>query len=94
MDYNPTVNLTSKCNHATLGMSAKGNTIAKWMTLFKLWHCYNQYNTGNKMQEYNLNQVFTNCSKEEETFLLPHKRLLRPNKLMTNSSITSSATWS
>jgi hypothetical protein len=70
LDYNPTVNLASKCNHATLGMSVKGNTIAKWKTFLKLWCCYNGYNNGNKMQKCNLNQVFANCSKEEEIFLL------------------------
>jgi hypothetical protein len=45
LDYNPTVNLTSKYNHATLGMSAKRDTITIWKTLSKLWHCYNEYNT-------------------------------------------------
>jgi hypothetical protein len=63
LDYNPTVNPTSKCNHPTLGMSAKGNTIAKWKTFLKLWCFYNENNTGNKMQECNLNKVFTNRSK-------------------------------
>jgi hypothetical protein len=38
LDYNPTVNLTSKCIYAMLGMSAKGDTIAKWMTFSKHWH--------------------------------------------------------
>ena len=32
LDYNPRVNPTSKSNHAMLGMSAKGDTIAKWKT--------------------------------------------------------------
>jgi hypothetical protein len=68
MDYNTKVNLTRECNHATLGMSEKGNTIVKRKIFSKLWHCYNEYNTGNKVQEYNLKQVFTNHSKEEEIF--------------------------
>ncbi len=94
LDYNPMVNLTSKCNHATLGMLAKGNTVANRKTFSKLWHCYDEYNTGNKMQECNLNQVFANRSKEEDFFLLLPKRLLRPKKLMTNLKIASSTTWS
>ncbi len=64
------LNLTSKCNHAMLGMSAKGNTSVKWKTFLKLWRCINEDDTGNKMQECNLNQVFTNRSKEEEIFPL------------------------
>jgi hypothetical protein len=51
-------------------MSAKGETIVNWKTFSKLWHCYNEINTGNEMQECNLNQVFANHSKEEEIFPL------------------------
>jgi hypothetical protein len=51
-------------------MSVKGNTIVKWKTFSKLWHCYNEYNTRNKTQECNLNQVFKNHGKEEELFPL------------------------
>jgi hypothetical protein len=36
----------------------------------KLWHCYNENNPGNEMQECNLNQVFANRSKEEEIYPL------------------------
>jgi hypothetical protein len=80
LDYNPTVNPTSKCNHAVLGMSAKGNTIAKWKTFTKLWHCYNEYNTGSKTEECNLNQVFTNHSKEEEIFPLTTQEIAEAQK--------------
>jgi hypothetical protein len=91
LDYNHMVNPTSKCNHATLGMSAKGETIVRWKTFSKLGHCYNEFITGNIVQECNLNQVFANRSKEEESFLLPHKRLQRHKKPTTNSSIALSA---
>jgi hypothetical protein len=80
LDYNPMVNPTSKCNHATLGMSAKGNTIGKWKTFLKLWHCYNEYNTGKKMQECNMNQVFVNHSKDEEIFPLTTQEIAEAQK--------------
>jgi hypothetical protein len=70
VDYNPKVNLTSKFNYTTFGMSAKGVTMVKWKTFSKLWHCYNENNPGNEMQECNLNQVFANRSKEEEIYPL------------------------
>ncbi len=70
LDYNPKVNLTSKFNYSTFGIPAKGETIVKWKTFSKLWRCYNKNNPGNEMQECNLNQVFANCSKEEEIFPL------------------------
>jgi hypothetical protein len=64
------VNPISKCNHAMLSMSANGETIVKWKTFSKHWCCYNEFNTGNTLQKCNLNQVFTNGSKEEEIFPL------------------------
>ena len=74
------VNPTSECNHALLGMSAKGETSLKWKTLSKLWHYYNEYNTNNIMQECNLNQVFANHSKEEEIFPLTTPEIVEAQK--------------
>jgi hypothetical protein len=51
-------------------MSEKGETIAKWKTFSKLWHCYNKYNIKIQSQECNLHQVHAKCSKEEEIFPL------------------------
>jgi hypothetical protein len=64
------VNPTSKFNYFTFGVPAKGETIIKWKTFSKLWHCYKKNNPGNETQECNLNEVFVNCSKEEEIFPL------------------------
>jgi hypothetical protein len=36
----------------------------------KLWQSYNEHNPGKETQECNLNEVFANCSKEEEIFPL------------------------
>jgi hypothetical protein len=63
-----------------LGMSAKGETNVKWKTFLKLWCCYNEYNTGNKTQECNLNQVFANRSKEEEIFPLTTQEIADAQK--------------
>jgi hypothetical protein len=60
-------------------MPAKGVTIVKWNAFSKLWRCYNENNPGNETQEQecNLNEVFANCSEEEEIFPLPLQRLQR-----------------
>ncbi len=57
-------------NYSTFGIAAKGETIVKWKTFSKLWHCYNKNNPGNETQEYILNKVFANRSEEEEIFPL------------------------
>jgi hypothetical protein len=58
----------------------KGETIAKWKTFSKLWRCYNKYNTKTQSQECNLNQVFLNCSKEEEIFPLATQEIADAQK--------------
>jgi hypothetical protein len=63
-----------------LGMSAKGNTIVKWKTFSKLRHCYNEYNTGNKVQECNLNQTFAKHKVEEEIFPLTTQEVAETQK--------------
>jgi hypothetical protein len=47
---------------------------------FKLWCCYNKNNPGNKSQECNLNKVFANRSKEEETFPLTTPEIAEAQK--------------
>jgi hypothetical protein len=65
----------------------KGETIAKWKTFSKLWSCYYEYNTRIQTQECNQNQVFANCSGEEEIFFLPHKKLMMLKEQIANSRI-------
>jgi hypothetical protein len=62
-------------------MSAKGETMVKWKTFSKLWHCYNENNPGNETQECNLNQVFANQSKEEEIFPLTTPEIAEAQKV-------------
>ncbi len=82
LDYNPEFNLTSKFNYnySTFGVPAKGETIVKWKTFSKLWHCYNENNPGNETQECNLNEVFANPSKEEEIFPLTTPEIVEAQK--------------
>jgi hypothetical protein len=91
LDYNPEVNPTSKFNYSTFGAPAKGETIVKWKTFRKLWRWYNEKNPGNETQECNLNEVFANCSNEEEIFPLTTPEIAEAQKPTANSSIASSA---
>jgi hypothetical protein len=52
----------------------------KWKTFLKLWCCYNEYNTSNKPQKCNLNQVLANHRKEEEFFPLTTQEIAEAQK--------------
>ncbi len=80
LDNNPKVNPDSEFNYSTFGIPAKGETIVKWKAFSKLWCCYNKNNPGNEAQECNLNEVFANCSKEEEIFSLTTPEIAEAQK--------------
>ncbi len=48
----------------------KGRQLPNGRPSQNCWHCYNKYNTKIQTLECTLNQVFANCSKEEEVFPL------------------------
>ena len=58
----------------------KGETATQWKTFSKLWQSYNEHNPGNETQECNLNEVFANCSKEEEIFPLITPEIVEAQK--------------
>jgi hypothetical protein len=80
LDKNPKVNPTSEFNYSTFGVPAKGGTIVKWKTFSNLLRCYNNNNPGRETQEYNLNEVFANHSREEEIFPLTTPEICRGTK--------------
>jgi hypothetical protein len=61
-------------------VSAKGDIIVKLKTFSKLWHCYNENNPRNEMQECNMNQVFAICSEEEKNFPLTTPEIAEAQK--------------
>ncbi len=80
LNYDPAVNPTNEFNYSIFCISVKGETTVKWKAVSKLWCCYNKNNSGNKAQECNLNEVFANCSKEEEIFPLTTPEIAEAQK--------------
>ncbi len=54
--------------------------MVKLKTFSKLWCCYNKNYPGNEMQACYPNQVFANCSKEEEIFSLTTPEIAEAQK--------------
>ncbi len=89
LEYNPTINATNEQIFANL---AKFNVDSQhWKEFSTLWHSYNENNPNKHHQECNLNNVFANCSNEEEIYPLTAQML---REQMQHSSTASSATMS
>jgi hypothetical protein len=89
LEYNPTINATNEQNFSNF---AKFNVDSqRWKEFSTLWHSYNENNPNKHHQECNLNNVFANCSNEEEIYPLTAQML---REQMQHSSTASSATMS
>jgi hypothetical protein len=71
LDYHPKVNSANEYNHATHGLSTKEATSQRWLMFSKLWLCYNEaQKDSDKTNTIQLNDVFTNHSKDDEIYPL------------------------
>jgi hypothetical protein len=70
LEYNPKLNLTNEYNHATQGVSTKDLAHQKWNTFSKHWRGYNETNSQSNTNRVHLNQVFVNCSEDDEIYPL------------------------
>jgi hypothetical protein len=80
LDYDPTLNTTNEYNHTTHGMSTKVESNQKWMMFSKFWSCYNETQDQDEINPIEMNQVFTNCSEEEEIYPLTVKEIVATQK--------------
>jgi hypothetical protein len=84
LDYDPKINLTNDYNHATHGMSTKEATSQRWLMFSKLWLCYNgAQQDSDKTNIIQLNEVFTNHSKDDEIFPLTVTEIVDTQKADT-----------
>jgi hypothetical protein len=84
LDYDPKLNSTNAYNHATHVMSTNEEACQRWLMCSTFWSCYNE-TQGNpdKTNTIQMNQVFTNCSKEDEIYPLTVKEIVEAQKADT-----------
>ena len=77
LEYNPTLNLTGEHSHATMWIpTAEPSTNPKrWKAFSKHWHSYNQCHAITDTKLFQLDQVFANCSEEDEIYPLTTKEI-------------------
>ena len=49
-------------------MSTKVESNQRWMMFSKFWSCYNETQDHDEINPIEMNQVFANCSEEEEIY--------------------------
>ncbi len=81
LDYDPKLNSTNEYNHATHVMSTNKEACQKWLISSKIMSCYNKMQGDpDKTNTIQMNQVFANCSEEDEICPLTLKEIVEAQK--------------
>jgi hypothetical protein len=64
----------------------------KWLMCSKFWSCYNEMQGDpDKTNTIQMNQVFANCSEEDEIYPLAVKEIVEAQKANSNSNTSLKA---
>ncbi len=84
LDYDPKLNSTNEYNHATHVMSMNKEACQKWLMCSKFWSCNNEtQGDPDKTNTIQMNQVFPNCSEEDEIYPLTVKEIVKAQQANT-----------
>ena len=75
LDYDPKLNSTNEYNHAMHVMSTNKVACQIWLMFSKIWSCYNESHDPAETNTIIMNQIFANCSEEDEIYPLTVKEI-------------------
>ncbi len=75
LDYNPKLNITNDYTHATLGVEPEELSAQQWKSFTHHWQSYNVSSILTEVHCFQMNEVFANCSKEDEIYPLTTKEI-------------------
>jgi hypothetical protein len=71
LEYDPKLNTTNEYTHAMLGVKPEELSVQQWKSSVHHWRSYNETSTPTQAHCFHLNEVFANCSDEDEIYPLP-----------------------
>jgi hypothetical protein len=70
LEYNPKLNTTNENTHAMLGVEPEELSAQRWKFFVRHWHSYNEASMPTQTHCFHMNEVFANCSDEDEIYPL------------------------
>ncbi len=70
LDFIPKLNTTNEYTHATLGVEPEELSAQRWKLFVHHWQSYNKSNASTEAHSFHMNEVFANCSKEDNIYPL------------------------
>ncbi len=70
LEYDPKLNKTNEYTHAMLGVEPEELSVQQWKSFAHHWHSYNEASMPTQAHCFHMNEVFVNCSDEDEIYSL------------------------
>jgi hypothetical protein len=70
LEYDPKLNKTNEYTHAMLGVEPEELSVQQWKSFAHHWHSYNEASMPMQAHCFHMNEVFANCSDEDEIYPL------------------------
>ncbi len=70
LEYDPKLNKTNECTHAMLGVEPEESSAQGYKSVVLHWCSYNEASTPTQAHCFHMNEVFANCSDEDEIYPL------------------------
>jgi hypothetical protein len=70
LEYDPNLNKTNEYTHAMFGVEPEKLSAQQWKSVAHHWRSYNETSTPTQAHCFHMNEVFANCSDEEEIYPL------------------------
>ncbi len=70
LEYDPKLNTTNEYTHAMLGVEPEELSAQRWKSFAHHWRSYNEASMPTQTHCFHMNEVFVNCSDEDEIYSL------------------------
>ncbi len=70
LEYDPKLKKNNEYTHAMLGVEPEKFRVQRWKSFAHHWHSYNETSTPMQAYCFHMNEMFANCSDEDEIYPL------------------------
>jgi hypothetical protein len=75
LEYDPKLNKTNEYTHAMLGVESEELSMLQWKSFAHHWRSYNKTSMPTQGYCFHMNEVFANCSDEDEIYPLTTEKI-------------------
>ncbi len=93
LEIDPKLNKTNQYTHAMLGVEPEELSTQQWKSFAHHWHSYNEASMPTQAHCFHMNEVFANCSNEDEIYPLTTAEIAAAQRADASLKHLLSAIW-